>query len=73
MIYRQPVETCDLNGRILLYNKAAIELWGREPEVGEEFWCGSLKLFDINNNLIPRDESPMMMVIKKGIKLEGGR
>ena len=65
------VYTCDLNGRILLYNKAAIELWGREPEVGEEFWCGSLKLYDTDNNLIPREESPMMMVIKKGIKLEG--
>ncbi len=65
------VYTCDLNGQILLYNKAAIELWGREPEVGEEFWCGSLKLYDTDNNLIPREESPMMMVIKKGIKLEG--
>jgi len=65
------VYTCDLNGRILLYNKAAIELWGREPEVGEEFWCGSLKLYDTDNNLIPREESPMMMVIKNGIKMEG--
>ena len=65
------VYTCDVNGRILLYNKAAIELWGREPEIGEEFWCGSLKLYDIENNLIPKDESPMMMAIKKGIKPEG--
>ena len=65
------VYTCDVNGRILLYNKAAIELWGREPEIGEEFWCGSLKLYDTDYNLVPKEESPMMLVIKKGIKLEG--
>ena len=65
------VYTCDLDGRILLYNKAAVQLWGREPEVGEEVWCGSLKLYDTDNNLIPRDESPMMTAIKKGTKVEG--
>jgi PAS domain S-box-containing protein len=65
------VYTCDVNGRIMLYNKAAIELWGREPEIGEELWCGSLKLYDTEYNLIPKEESPMMMAIKKGVKIEG--
>ena len=31
-------------GRITFFNEAAVELWGRRPELGEE-WCGSWKLF----------------------------
>jgi len=65
------VYTCDLNGKILLYNKAAVELWGRAPEVGEELWCGSMKLYDINENPVPREESPILMAIKKRSKIEG--
>jgi PAS domain S-box-containing protein len=65
------VYTCDVNGKILLYNKAAVELWGRTPEVGEELWCGSVKLYDINENPVPREESPIWMAIKKRTKIEG--
>jgi PAS domain-containing protein len=35
------IYTCDAQGHILLYNDAAVELWGRRPELGEERWCGS--------------------------------
>ena len=65
------VYTCDVNGRIILYNRATVELWGREPEVGEEFWCGSLKIYDTEYNLISPEESPMMTVLKTGRKIEG--
>ena len=37
------VYTTDRQGRITLYNQAAITLWGREPEVGKDLWCGSWK------------------------------
>ena len=65
------VYTCDVNGKIMLYNKAAVELWGRAPEIGEELWCGSLKLYDINENPIPREESPIMQAIRQRTKIEG--
>src|ERR1051325_10349450 len=45
------VYTTDSHGRITYFNQAAVDLWGRRPELGEE-WCGSLRLFH-------RDGRPM--------------
>lgn len=40
LIQKLPVATytCDAEGRIVLYNKAATALWGREPQIGIEHW-----------------------------------
>jgi PAS domain S-box-containing protein len=58
--------TCDKEGRILLYNQAAVELWGREPKVGTELWCGSWKIFQTNGGLLPLDKCPMAIALKYG-------
>jgi PAS domain S-box-containing protein len=63
--------TCNADGRIMLYNKAAVALWGREPEIGEELWCGSLKMYDKDNIEIPREDSPIARTIRAGVKIEG--
>ena len=39
------IYTCDSYGYIKSYNKAAVELWGREPEIGKDLWCGSWRIF----------------------------
>lgn len=65
------VYTCDANGRIMLYNKAAVALWGREPEIGEELWCGSWKMYDKDNNPMTREASPMARTIQEGVKING--
>ncbi len=41
------VYSTDANGLITYYNKAAAELWGREPEIGKDLWCGSEKILAI--------------------------
>lgn len=43
LIHKLPVATysCDAEGRIVLYNKAAAALWGREPEIGKDLWYNS--------------------------------
>ncbi|HLT41538.1 MAG TPA: PAS domain-containing protein, partial [Sphingobacteriaceae bacterium] len=33
--------TCDADGYITFFNDAAVELWGRTPEIGKDLWCGS--------------------------------
>lgn len=40
LIHKLPVATysCDAQGRIVLYNKAAAALWGREAELGKDLW-----------------------------------
>jgi PAS domain-containing protein len=39
------VYTTDASGRITFYNKAAIEMAGRTPQLGDE-WCVTWRLFN---------------------------
>lgn len=65
------VYTCDANGYIQLYNKAAVELWGREPIPGEDLWCGSWKIYKSDGSPLPLDECPMAIALKEKRKVEG--
>ncbi len=58
--------SCDAEGRILIYNKAAAELWGREPEIGNDLWCGSWKIYSTDGDLIPHESSAMAGALKEG-------
>jgi len=70
--YRQLIEslkaaiyTTDAFGRITLYNKAAAELWGREPEIGKDLWCGSYRLLKTNGSELPLDTCPMAVALRE--------
>ncbi len=65
------VYSCDAQGRINFYNKAAAKLWGREPEVGKEQWCGSWKIFKPDGAPVPLDSCPMAIAIKEGRAIMG--
>ena len=39
------VYTTDAEGRLQLFNEAARELWGRDPVVGVDRFCGSARIF----------------------------
>lgn len=58
--------TCDASGLVTFYNKAAIALWGREPELGTDLWCGSLKIYYPDGTIMPLDECPMAKTLKLG-------
>lgn len=60
------IYTCDANGYILTYNKAAVELWGREPEKGKDSWCGSWKIYTTEGIPMPLDQCPMAIALKEG-------
>ena len=64
------VYTCDVEGRIVLYNKAAMALWGRTPESGRDRWCGSLKIFDADRQPIDHEVSPMARAVKERRSIE---
>lgn len=57
------VYTCDVQGRILLYNKAAADLWGRNPQTSKGVWCGSTVMLDKDGNTIDPSASPMARTI----------
>ncbi|MBZ9730372.1 PAS domain S-box protein [Salegentibacter sp. JZCK2] len=70
LIQNLPIATVssDFEGRILLYNKAAVALWGREPDIENDKWCGAWKLYCKNGNPLPDELSPMAIAIKEGRK-----
>jgi PAS domain S-box-containing protein len=65
------VYTCDEHGRVTLYNQAAAALWGREPEIGRDLWCGSWKIYRPNGTPLPLDECPMAVTLREGRPIEG--
>jgi PAS domain S-box-containing protein len=65
-----PVATCicDLAGRIIQYNRRAVDLWGREPAIGEthrQFSRGA-KYFRPDGSELPRDQIPMAKALATG-------
>src|SRR3984957_2567980 len=61
----------DAQGHVVFYNHAAAELWGREPVVGKELWCGSYKIFRPDGSAMPLDECPMAISLKEGRPIRG--
>jgi len=59
------IYTTDVAGRITFYNQAAVDLWGRRPEIGTDFWCGSWKLFWIDGQPMKHEECPMAIALKE--------
>lgn len=59
------IYTVNSKGEILLYNKAAIVLWGREPQIKKEKWCGSWKIQNTEGSVIPHALSPMAIALRE--------
>jgi PAS domain S-box-containing protein len=65
------IYTCDRYGYISSYNKAAVDLWGRTPEIGRDLWCGSWKIFYPTGEPMSLDDCPMARTLKTGIAVNG--
>ena len=65
------VYSCDAQGYINFYNDAASKIWGREPELGKELWCGSYKIFNPDGTPLPLENCPMAIALKEGRAIMG--
>ena len=65
------VYTTDADGFITLYNEAAVSLWGREPEIGKDRWCGSHRLYRPDGAPLSLDASPLAVALKEGRAIQG--
>jgi PAS domain S-box-containing protein len=63
--------TCDSSGTITLFNAAAATLWGREPRLGEDKWCGSHRIMRPDGSDLPLDSCPMAIAIREGRAVRG--
>ncbi|HEX2054918.1 MAG TPA: PAS domain S-box protein, partial [Nitrospiraceae bacterium] len=71
--YRQLIEslpaavyTCDRDGRITLYNQAAVALWGRAPERNKTFWSESPRMYLPDGTPLAIDQSPVAVAMREG-------
>ena len=65
------VYTTDAEGRIVMFNQAAVELSGREPEIGSDSWCVTWKLYYPDGTPMPYEECPMARALKEGRHIRG--
>ncbi|HVO88324.1 MAG TPA: PAS domain S-box protein [Casimicrobiaceae bacterium] len=67
MVKRLPaaVYTTDAEGRIDLYNDAAVALWGRTPAVGADRWCGSHRIYHPDGAPMPLGSCPMAIALRE--------
>ena len=65
------VYSTDAAGRITFYNDAAASLWGRHPKLGEDWWCGSWRLYWPDGTPMGHDECPMAVTLKTGKAVRG--
>ena len=60
-----PIYTTDAEGRLTHFNRAAIELAGRVPELGIDRWCVTWKLFYPDGKPMRLDECPMAVCLRE--------
>ena len=61
------VYTCDRFGRLTSFNKAAVALWGREPQIGTDTCCFPWKIFYLSGEHMPLEKCPTMRALKTGV------
>ena len=64
------VYTTDADGKITFFNDAAAQLWGRRPDIGEE-WCGSLRLFWPDGTPMDHGDCPMAIALHENRAVRG--
>jgi PAS domain S-box-containing protein len=65
------VYTTDADGWITFFNKAAVELAGRQPKPGIDRWCVSWRQFWPDGTPLPHDMCPMAVSLKEGRPIRG--
>jgi PAS domain S-box-containing protein len=63
---RVPIYTADADGRITYWNRACADFAGREPQLGQDRWCVTWRLFTLDGEPLPHEDCPMARTIKGG-------
>ena len=64
------VYACDTEGRITFHNAAAAALWGGEPPMEPNQWCGTQRLYEVMGQPVTLDAYPTRVAIAQ--MLTGG-
>ncbi|MBG6233903.1 PAS domain S-box-containing protein [Pedobacter sp. CAN_A7] len=58
--------SCNKEGYVTVFNQAAVELWGRTPEIGKDLYCGSWRIYHPDGKQMQLSDSPMALALKEG-------
>lgn len=61
----------DVDGVITYFNPACLDFTGRRPEVGEDRWCVTWRLYTNAGEFLPHDECPMAVTINTRQSVRG--
>ncbi|MEO6903821.1 MAG: PAS domain S-box protein [Bacteroidia bacterium] len=61
------VFTCDAEGKIMLYNSKAVDLWGKEPKISQDKWHQFWKIYKINGAELTEYECALSKILR-GVK-----
>lgn len=59
-----PIYITDADGRVTYWNRACIDFAGREPQLGSDRWCVTWRLYTMDGEALPHDQSPMAIALK---------
>jgi PAS domain-containing protein len=60
-----PTYLTDAEGNVTYWNRACVEFAGREPQLGQDRWCVTWKLYSMAGEPIAHDACPMAVAIKQ--------
>lgn len=65
------IYTTDAEGRITYYNNECVELAGRRPELGQDYWNVAWKLFAADGTPLPHAASPTAATLREQRPVRG--
>ena len=65
------VYTTDAEGRITMFNQAAVELGGSTPQIGTDLWYAFWQFYQPDGTPLPYDQYPMAIALREGRTVEG--
>lgn len=63
----------DADGMVTHFNRACVDLAGREPNVLQDRWCVTWRLYTEDGDHLPHDRCPMAVAIREARKVRGVR
>jgi len=60
-----PIYTTDADGAVTYWNRACVEFAGRQPELGQDRWCVTWKIYTTTGEFMPHDQCPMAQAVRE--------
>ena len=66
-----PIYRTDIDGNVTYWNQACVDFAGRQPELGNDRWCVTWKIYKTTGEFLPHDQCPMAQAIHERREVRG--